>query len=279
MKWLFVLVLAIIIFGGAAWFGYNLFFKQEMAVQKEQRGEVRTEPTPDISLPEFQAAAKLRQDGKLAEAREALAAFIQKYPTGLHVEEAKDLLGEVNIDILLSRYPSPEKEEYVVKPGDVLQKVANRVKSTPELIMRTNNLSGTMLRIGERLLVSHPEFSIVIQRKAKLIVLLNHGAFFKQYHVREAKLGPKQPPKVTTKVAETMAFKDGKRVGFGTKEFVGSTRWIRLGAPAYTIYSVPDTARPNLDQPAPPQGLGLAATDANELSGLVNNRTPVTITD
>jgi LysM repeat protein len=279
MKWLFVLVLAMIIFGGAAWFGYNLFFKQEMAVQKEQRGEVRAEPTPDISLPEFQAAAKLRQDGKLAEARDALAAFIQKYPTGLHVEEAKDLLGEVNIDILLSRYPSPEKGEYVVKPGDVLQKVANRVKSTPELIMRMNNLNGTMLRIGERLLVSHPEFSIVIQRKAKLIVLLNHGAFFKQYHVREEKLGPKQPPKVTTKVAETMAFRDGKRVGFGTKEFVGSTRWIRLGAPAYTIYSVPDSARPNLDQPAPPQGLGLAATDANELSGLVNNRTPVTITD
>jgi LysM repeat protein len=279
MKWLFVLILAVIIFGGAAWFGYNLFFKQEIAVQKEQRGEVRAEPTPDISLPEFQAAAKLRQEGKLAEAREALTAFIQKYPTGLHVEEAKDLLGEVNIDVLLSRRPSPEKEEYVVKPGDVLQKVANRVKSTPELIMRMNNLSGTMLRIGERLLVSHPEFSIVIQRKAKLIVLLNHGAFFKQYHVREEKLAPKQPPKVTTKVAETMAFKDGKRVGFGTKEFLGSTRWIRLGAPAYTIYSVPDSARPTLDQPPPPSGLGLAATDVDELSGLVNNRTPVTITD
>lgn len=279
MKWLFVLILAVIIFGGAAWFGYNLFFKQEIAVQKEQRGEIRTEPTPDISLPEFQAAAKLRQDGKLAESRDALTAFIQKYPTGLHVEEAKDLLGEVNIDILLSRYPSPEKEEYVVKPGDVLQKVANRVKSTPELIMRMNNLSGTMLRIGERLLVSHPEFSIVIQRKAKLIVLLNHGAFFKQYHVRDEKLAPKQPPKVTTRVAETMAFKDGKRVGFGTKEFLGSTRWIRLGAPAYTIYSVPDNSRPNLEQPPPPSGLGLAATDVDELSGLVNNRTPVTITD
>jgi hypothetical protein len=142
-----------------------------------------------------------------------------------------------------------------------------------------NNLSGTMLRIGERLLVSHPEFSLVIERKAKLIVLLNHGAFFKQYHVREEKLAAKQPPKVTTKVAETMAFKDGKRVGFGTKEFLGSTRWIRLGAPAYTIYSIPDSARPNLDQPTPPQGLGLAASDVEELSSLVNNRTPVTITD
>jgi LysM repeat protein len=279
MKWLFVLFLAVIVFGGAAWFGYNLFFKQEIAVQKEQRGEVPPEPTPDISLPEFEAATKLRQEGKLAEARGALTAFIQKYPAGLHVEEAKDLLGEVNIDILLSRTPSPEKQEYIVKPGDVLAKVARKVKSTPELIMRMNNLSGTMLRIGERLLVSHPEFSIVVQRKANLLVLLDRGAFFKQYHVREQKLAAKQPPKVTAKVAETMAWRNGKRVGFGTKEFIGSTRWIRLSAPAYTIYSVPDAAHPNLAQPPPAQGLGLAATDAEELSSLVNNRTPVTITD
>src|SRR5947207_9684543 len=129
MKWLFALFLALVVCGGAAWFGYYYVFKEDIQVRKEQRGEITPAPTPDISLPEFQAAAKLRQDGKLVEARDALTAFIQKYPAGLHVEEAKDLLGEVNIDILLSRTPSPEKQEYVVKPGDVLQKVANRVKS------------------------------------------------------------------------------------------------------------------------------------------------------
>ena len=43
-----------------------------------------------------------------------------------------------------------------------------------------------MLRIGDKLLISHPDFSMAIQRKANLIVLFNHGAFFKQYHVREA---------------------------------------------------------------------------------------------
>jgi len=279
MKWVFVLLLAVIIFGGAAWFGYNFVFKEDIQVRKEQRGEVTPEPRVDISLPEFQEAAKLRQEGKLAEARGALTTFIEKYPTGQHVEEAKDLLSEVNIDILLSRTPSPEKEEYVVKPGDVLQKIAHKVKSTPELIMRMNNLSGTMLHIGEHLLISHPDFSIVIQRKAKLIVLLDHGAFFKQYHLREEKLSAKQPPKVTAKVAEVMAWNDGKRVGFGTKEYIGSTRWIRLGAPAYTIYSLPDTAHPALAQSPPPQGFGLAATDVEELSSLVNNRTPVTITD
>ncbi len=279
MKWLFALFLAIVIFAGAGWFGYNLFYKQEIAIQKEQRGEIKAEPTPDISLPEFQAAARLRQEGKLPEARAALAAFIQKYPSGGHAEEARDLLGEINVSILLSRTPSPEKTEYIVKPGDVLQKVANRVKSTPELIMRMNNMNGTMLHIGERLLISHPEFSIVVQRKAKMIALLDHNSFFKQYRIQELKLPPRQPPKLAAKVVETMAFKDGHRVGFGTKEFALSTRWIRLSAAAYTIYSIPDGTHPHLDQPPPPSGLGVAAGDVVELSSLVKKQTPVTIID
>src|SRR6266403_1415016 len=280
MKWLFVLLLALIIFGGAAWFGYNSFVKEEMAVKKEQRGEVPPAPTPDISLPEFQAAAQLRQEGKLTEARDAFIAFIQKYPAGLHAEEARDLLGEVNVDILLSRHPSPEKIEYVVKSGDVLAKISRKLKTTPELIMRMNNMSGTMLHIGEHLLISHPDFSILIQRKANLVVLLNHGAFFKQYHVREAKLPGKQSAKINAKVAETMAWKDGKRIGLGSKDYLASTRWIRLaGAPSYTLYSVPDGAHPNLDQPPPPVGLGMAATDLEELSSLVNKGIPVTIVD
>jgi LysM repeat protein len=278
MKWLIALLLAVLIFGGA-WVGYNVVFHEDIQVRKEERGEITPVPTPDISLPEFEAAAKLRQEGTLVEARDALSAFILKYPSGLHTEQAKDLLGEINVDILLSRIPSPEKEEYIVKPGDVLAKISHKLKTTPELIMRMNNMSSTMLHIGERLLISHPDFSLAIERKAQLVLLLNHGAFFKQYHVLEEKLSPRQPPKVNTKVAEIMAWRDGRRVGFGTKEFIGSTRWIRLGSPAYTIYSVPDTAHPNLGQPPPAQGIGLAASDVEELGGLVNNRTPVTITD
>src|SRR3954468_1187866 len=279
MKWLFVLLLAVIIFGGAAWFSYNLFFKQEIELKKEQRGEIPTAPTPDISLPEFQAAAKLRQDGKLPEARAALSAFIQKYPNGLHVEEAKDLLGEINVDIFLSRTPSPDKEEYIVRPGDVLAKIAHKLKSTPELIMRMNNLNSTMLRIGEKLLISHPDFSLVIQRKPKLVVLLDKGAFFKQYHAQEVKLSPKQPARTVTKVAEIMAWKGGKRVGFGTKGYLSSTRWIRLRTPVYILYSVPDGAHPNVDQPPPASGLAMAASDVEELSSLVSGRTQVTITE
>jgi len=53
---------------------------------------------------------------------------------------------------------------------------------------------------------------------------LNHGAFFKQYHVREARLPGKQSAKITAKVAETMAWKDGKRIGLGSKDYLASTK-------------------------------------------------------
>ncbi len=279
MKWLLVFLLAIVVFGGAAFFSYDLFVKPEREIRAEKNGESPFEPVPDISLPEFQAAAKLRQENKLTEARDALVLFLQKYPSGLHIEEAKDLLGDVNIEILLSNYRSPEKEEYVVRSGDVLARIANKTKTTPELIMRTNNLNNTMLNVGQRLLISHPDFSLFIQRKAQTVVLLDHGQFFKRYHVKTMRISGKPPARINTHVGEILAFKAGKRVGFGTKEYIGSTRWIRLNQPGFFLYSEPDATHPDQSgQPAPP-GLGLAAADVEELSGLVSPKTVVTITE
>lgn len=278
MKWLFAFLLAVIVFGGGAFFSYQLFVKPEVAVRTESKSEEPVRTILDYTLPELQVALKLQQEKKLNEARAALNAFLQKYPNGLHSEEAKDALGEVNMDILLTSYPSPEKQEYIVKRGDVLARVAHKMKSTPELIMRMNNLNGTMLHIGDRLLISHPEFSLLIQRKEKLVVLFDRGAFFKRYHVLEVKLPERAQPKITTHVAEVMAWQGSKRVGFGTKEYVNSTRWIRLAASGYMLFSMPDQTHPDALSP-PAQGLGLAASDLVELSSLVNSKTAVTITD
>jgi LysM repeat protein len=167
-----------------------------------------------------------------------------------------------------------------VKSGDVLARVATKMKSTPELIMRTNNLSGTMLRIGDRLLISNPEFSLFIQRKEQVVILLDKGMFFKRYRIRTVKLPPKQQPRITTRVMDTMAWRDGKRVGFGTKEYMGSARWIRLAAAGHVLYPEPSAAgaQPG-GVPPPPTGYGMAAADVEELSGLVNSKTAVTITD
>ena len=278
MKWIFAFLLAVLIFGGAALFSYKIFIRPEIIMRSEQRSAPSPIATPDISLPEFEAAQQLKAEGKLSEARAALTALIQRYPTGPHVGEAQDLLGDVNISILLSGYPSPDKEEYIVRSGDVLARVAAKMKSTPELIMRTNNLSGTMLRIGQKLLISHPEFSILIQRNAQLLYLLDHQQFFKRYHLHEEKLPANAPAKMDTRVAEIMAWKNGKRIGIGSPEFFNSTRWVRLNSAGYVLYSMPDDSHQILDVPPPALGIGMTASDVEELSGLVNTRTAVTIT-
>jgi len=274
MKWLFVLLLAIVIFGGAAFFSYNIFVKQEIAVRAEQRADVPPQATPDFGLTEFRAAQGLKENGKLAEAQSALTAFLERYPTGNHSDEAKDLLGEVNMSILLSRYPAPGKTEYTVKRGDVIARVAAKMKTTPELIMRMNNMSNTMLHIGDRLMIAHPDFSLFVQRNERVVVLLDHGQFFKRYHVLNVKLLGRQAPKITTRVAEIMAWKNGKRVGFGSKEYASSTRWVRLAATGYYLYAAGSGGAP-----PPAQGLQMEARDLVELSTLVNNKTPATITD
>ncbi len=277
MKWIIVFLLAVTIFGGAAYFGYNNFIKEEIALREEQATAIAPQPAPDVGLNDFRAAQALQQEGKLAEARSAFVAFLQRFPTGPHTEEARDALGEINLTILLSRYAAPGKTEYIVKRGDVLARVASKTKSTPELIMRVNNLKGTMLRIGQRLMIAHPDFALLIQRKQKALVLLDHGMFFKRYHILEEKLSTRQPPKLTTRVADIMAWKNGKRIGFGSKDYPFSIRWIRLAVPGYFLFAKPDDAHPNLDVPPPPQGLGLGASDLIELSGLVNTKTPVTV--
>jgi LysM repeat protein len=274
MKWLFVLLLAIVIFGGAAFFSYNIFVKQEIAVRAEQRSDAAPQPTPDFGLTEFRAAQGLKENGKLTEAQSALTAFLERYPTGNHSEEAKDLLGEVNMSILLSRYPAPGKAEYTVKRGDVIARVAAKMKTTPDLIMRMNNMNSTMLHIGDRLMIAHPDFSLFVQRNERVVVLLDHGQFFKRYHVLNVKLLARQSPKINTRVAEIMAWKNGKRVGFGSKEYASSTRWVRLAATGYFLYAAASGGAP-----PPPQGLQMEARDLVELSTLVNNKTPATITD
>ena len=155
----------------------------------------------------------------------------------------------------------------------MLDRVAHKTKSNPELIFQANGLDRIMLRIGQKLEVPQVEFTIDVHLKDKKLLLLDHGRFFKSYLVQDARPLAKKVPVITTKIQEKIAFKDGKRVPFGSKEFPASLRSLTLtGQPGYTIYAADASA----DKPGG-TGLGLAAGDTEELHSLVSVGTPVTI--
>ncbi|MEI8343263.1 MAG: LysM peptidoglycan-binding domain-containing protein, partial [Verrucomicrobiota bacterium] len=188
IKALILLLLALGVFGSAGYFTYELLVKPKVELKQELDNRVLMgdpTPPPDPSLPELEYCLKLKKSGDLVGARTALEAFLEHNPKSTKLTEARAALGEVNTDIFFSRIPSPDKEEYVVKPGDALAKIERKLKTNAELLTRSNNLDDPRkLRIGQVLIVSHPQFALTINRKEKTVMLFNHGKFFKQYPVK-----------------------------------------------------------------------------------------------
>jgi len=61
------------------------------------------------------------------------------YPESAKFVEAKRILGEINLDLLISESPAPWKDKYTVKSGDPgLAAIASRHKTTVDFIMRAN---------------------------------------------------------------------------------------------------------------------------------------------
>jgi LysM repeat protein len=274
IKVLIVLLLLLGIAGGVGYFVYDTHYKPRKQAKAEAALPPPT-PPPDPALPELKAAEKLKSAGKLTEAREALDKLIELNPQSTVLDDAKNLLGEVNSDLFFSAVPSPDKEVYVVQKGDALAKIQRRFKTTPELIMRTNNMTDpTRLQIGQQLLIPRVEFTVTIQRAGQKVVLLNHGKFFKQYKARKWN-APAKGGATGVKVSETAAWKDGARVAFGTKEFAASTRWVMMNVPGFTIYGEPDDPNEKVDRP--PGGIGVSPDEADELATLLSRGVPVTI--
>lgn len=279
-KFLVVLVLAAAIFGTAGFFAYQLYVKPAEEQKAEEKAIAEAPPPtppPDYSLPALEKALALKQEGKLPEAREALLQFLVQYPQSTKLADAKAALGEMNTQAVFTSEPGPDKIDYVVVAGDSLLKVAGKTKSNAELILRSNNLATIDLQIGQQLRVPQLETALILNREARTLTLFNRGVFFKEYPLLAASL-PAAAAKgeVTTDVRDKVALKDGDRVAFGSRDYVGSERWIMLGVANAVIRGRPE---PGPDgQPAPmPPGIVLSQEDIEEIFPLVSRGTPVTI--
>jgi LysM repeat protein len=279
-----ILVLVAAIFGGATYFTYELFIKPKEQLEAEQRAPATPRP-PDPALPEFNKALAVLKSGDLLGARDAFTRFVDQNPRSEKLDEAKDLLGKINTDIFLTPTPAPEKQMYVVRSGDVLNKVARITKTTPELLMRANGMSGIILRINQQLLYTPAEFTVVIEKKSEKVVVLNRGKFFKQYRIRKIfgaavpkKQGATPHPKQNGKLSEKIAWgPSGGRVIFTDKEYQDATFWVSFTVPGHTLYGEPDAGSAQQANKPPVGGIGLAPEAVKELAIMLTRGCPVTI--
>jgi LysM repeat protein len=230
---------------------------------------------PDMTLPEYERCLQLKKDHQWQDARKAYEHFLETYPASTKLDAAKDDLGEINMAIYFSGGPSPDKDAYVIKPGDTLARIEKKLKAPGDVIMRTNDITDARrLRVGDTLYVSHPDFSIGIDRRARIVTLYNHARFFKQYHPAAwtAPAAKGNPPPVAGKVTEVASFKNGQRVAFGSRDYDESSHWVQISPPGYTLYTDPAEGGEKVAA-----GIALSASDMDELSALLTHGVPVTI--
>lgn len=282
MKALIIIFLTLGIFGGAAFVGYKMFVQPKIAL-KQEKLLPPLPPPPDPTVPEFNKCVAIRKSGKVVEARDAFYGFIERYPESSKIEDAKNFLGEINTDIMLSTMTAPEKQVYIVQKGDVITRVANHLKTTGELLVRANNLQGPMLRIGQKLTISPGDFSLVISRKTDKVTVLNKGKFFKQYAILEwPPSHAKKPaggkavvqPKVMGKVTDKISWLNGTRVTFMEKGYINSTHWVQINIPGCTLHSV---AEGDTAQKPPSGGIRLTPDALDELDAMLAKGDPVTL--
>jgi hypothetical protein len=274
LKALVILALAAVVFGGGAYFTYTLFIQPDQNLKNESAYGPPPTP-PDTTIPEYQRILQLKNNHQWQAARTAYEHFLETYPASTKLDAAKDDLGDINIAIYFSGGPSPDKDAYVIRPGDTLAHIERALKVPGDVIMRSNGISDARhLRVGDTLYVAHPDFSIDIDRKKQIVTLYNHARFFKQYHPTVWSAPPLKgnPPPVAGKVVENASFKNGLRVAFGSRDYEDSSHWIQISPPGFTLYT--DPAQGGEKGGA---GIAMSASDMDELSALLTHGVPVTI--
>jgi hypothetical protein len=262
------------VFGGGAYYTYKLFVEPEQNLKAETALGAPT-PPPDATIPEYNRILQLKNDRDWQDARAAYEHFLETYPASTKADAAKDDLGEINVAIFFAGGASPDKDAYVIRPGDTLARLEKKLKVPGDEIMRWNGITDPRhLRVGDTLYISHPDFSLVIDRKTRLVTLYNHARYFKQYHPMSwsAPAPRGNPAPVTCKVSDIAATRNGVRVPPTSSDYDDASHQIQISAPGYSLYT--DVAEGGEKTGS---GITLSASDTGELSDLLTRGVPVTI--
>ena len=305
-KTLTLLILGLLIFGSAGYFGYILFIKPARAERKGKAAEAvapAPKATPDPAIPEFQRLKKLQATGVTPSLRDSWNNWIEANPKSPLLPEGRRLLGSANMALIFQPNENPSLITYTVVKGDSLAKIASKQHSNAELIQKANQLPGINLQIGQQLVIPQLKLSLELDRAAKTLTLLDNGNYLKEYPLLSAPPAPSTPAKISTKVLDKSAIAGSKRLAFGDKSYATSEKSILIAqapaivaapeVPAPTAAPVQSSPSPSVDggtnvSPSPvatatptplpmPPGYVLGNADLQEVFALVSRNTPVII--
>ncbi len=192
-------------------------------------------PEIDPGAKVFQKAHELLAVGKLAEARAKLITLVNIFPASSAAPVARRIVGEMNLDDLLSSTHMEGKITYAVKRGDSFVAIAARHKTTIECLMSLNSMMELKgIQPGEELVVLPLDFRVLVEAHRKVLSLWDGGRFLREYPILHlgAAVGHDLP---RTTISSKAAEHDGKRVQPQGKEYRAAGKVIQLAKSSVLI--------------------------------------------
>ena len=151
-------------------------------------GTVEAAPVVQPGEGAFERARELLATGQFERAREKLEFLVGVYPSSASAGEARRILGELNLDDLLSTDEMEGKTTYAVKSGDNFTRIAASHDTTLDCIMHMNGLQQmNKLYPGDELVLLPLRFNIKIDVSRKRLSLYKEGRLLKAYNLTAAR--------------------------------------------------------------------------------------------
>lgn len=235
------------------------------------------------------SAANLYQQGMAAEANDELLdaqsaykKLISDYSDFDKIEDAQKRLESVNMKIIFSKAETPSTTVYTVEPGDSLAKIAKKHNTTIELIKKSNNLTGDMIRVGQHLRLWKGTFSVYVDKSQNTLMLKSDNDIVKVYLISTGKnnITPVGTFTIVNKMVNPVWFKEGgKVIPPESPENILGTRWMGFNDP-YGSYGIHGTTEPEkLGKQVTAGCVRMKNEEVEELYALLPEGTQVTIVD
>lgn len=224
-------------------------------------------------------AALYEKQGKLIEARDFYKKAFETYPDLDIVKNAKSKTEDLDIKILFSPLVDSSSRIYEVQAGDSLGKIAKSSGTTIDLLKKSNNLTGDMIRQGMRLKVVTARFSVVVDKSQNVLFLKENEDIIKTYKVSTGANNstPVGTFKIESKLIDPVWYSAGAVVPAGSPENILGTRWLGISKAGYGIHGTTDPA--SLGKQVTAGCVRMLNADVEEIYAILPTGTEVTILD
>ena len=250
---------------------------QEPTVLKKEDLEKLVEEGEDIGFEagqyEFNQALELIALGEIDQARERLHLIENLYPESTHAKEARRILGEINLDEILSVENMDNKRIHRVSPGEGYLRIANDNQTTLDAIMFLNGLTDfKALHTGDELVVMPLDFKLVVDLSMKRVELYHRDQrkkehiFARDYPILGINLDRMSQGVYHTTVSRKMGETADGSVPPSHRTYRHASKVLGIKAGRRTIQLCPITEQ---REDGGLKGVFLAASDMEELSMLI----------